>query len=247
MSKLENKVALVTGGASGIGASTARRLADEGAKVVITDLSVEQGEATAQAIGSNAIFLRHDVSDEAQWAQVVSRVESTFGPISVLVNNAGIVGPRQVVEDYALSDYRKVIDVNQIGVFLGMKSVVPSMRKAGGGSIINVASVMGLVGSPEAVAYCASKFAVTGMTKAVALELGRHGIRVNSVHPGPIRTPLLLATDQDGLLQASAQQLATGRLGEANEIASVILFLASDEASYCTGGAFTADGGWTAA
>lgn len=244
--KLENKVAIVTGAGRGIGAATARRLAAEGAKVVLTDLREAEGEAVAHDIGPHARFLRHDVTCAEDWAGVMAGAGAAFGPVTVLVNNAGIVGQRYFVDEFPLEEYRKVIEVNQIGVLLGMQSVTPSMIKAGGGSIVNIASVVGLVAGPQSAAYCASKFAVTGMTKVAALDLARHRIRVNSVHPGAIRTPLLADSDADGALTAFAQSTASGRLGEPGEIAAMVAFLASDDAAYCVGGTYIVDGGWTA-
>ena len=241
--RLANKVALVTGAARGMGAVDARRLIEEGAKVMLTDVLDAEGEATAKALGANARYLHHDVAKEAEWQAVVAATEKAFGPVSVLVNNAGIVlySPLESTEE---SLYRRIVDINQVGVFLGMKSVIPSMKRAGGGSIVNISSVAGIVGVANSIGYTASKFAVRGMTKSAAIELAPYNIRVNSIHPGIIRTPMT-APDQAAGEQIAA--LAAGapavRPGEPEEVANVILMLASDESRFSTGAEFVIDGG----
>ena len=243
MGRVRGKIAIVTGAARGMGAAHARQLVEQGACVVLTDVLDAEGEATAASLGAQARYLHHDVTKEAEWRQIVAATEEAFGPVSVLVNNAAIVAYSRI-ESMQESDYRRVIDVNQVAVFLGMKAVFPSMMKAGGGSIINISSVAGLVGAPYALAYTASKFAVRGMTKAAAVEFAPRNIRVNSVHPGLIRTPLTKPTPES---EASIAQFIAatplGRAGEPDEVASIVLWLASDESRYSTGAEFVVDGG----
>lgn len=243
MSRLSGKVALVTGGARGMGEAHARRFIAEGAKVILTDILDAEGQALARDLGEHALFLHHDVTRESQWLEVVEAAEAAFGPISVLVNNAGIV-LRGALETFGEEDYRKVIDINQVSVFLGMKAVAASMTRAGGGSIINVSSVAGLVGRPHTIAYTASKFAVRGMTKVAAAELGAFGIRVNSIHPGAVMTPMLGQVGQD-VRDSLTSQLAIKRIAEPEEVTNLVLFLASDESRYCTAAEFVIDGGMT--
>ena len=243
MGRVSGKVAIVTGAAQGLGEAFARRLIDEGAKVMLTDVLEAEGKAVAKALGGNAQFMRQDVRGEAEWKQVVSATESAFGPVSVLVNNAGIVFycPTENLEE---ADYRRVIDINQVSVFLGMKSVLPSMKRAGGGSIINISSGAGIIGVPNALGYSASKFAVRGMTKSAAIEFAPFNIRVNSIHPGLIRTPINAITPENkALLEGYAKQTPAGRMGEPDEVANVVLMLASDESRFSTGAEFVIDGG----
>ena len=243
--RLSGKVAIITGAARGMGAAFARRLIDEGAQVMLTDVLDKEGEATARSLGGNARFMRHDVSSEAEWQRVVGATEAAFGPVNVLVNNAGIVvyGP---IESIELADYMRVIDINQVGVFLGMKSVLPSMKRAGGGAIVNISSVAGIIGGPMTLAYTASKFAVRGMTKSAAIEFAPHNIRVNSVHPGVIRTPMTApAPGAEDPLAAVAAMTPAGRVGDPDEVANVVLMLASDESRFSTGAEFIVDGGFT--
>jgi 3alpha(or 20beta)-hydroxysteroid dehydrogenase len=241
--RVDGKVAIVTGAARGMGAAHARRLIEEGAKVMLTDVLDQEGEATAKALGANAQYRHHDVTREAEWKQIVSDTEAAFGPVNVLVNNAGIVdySPIETMEE---SHYRRVIDINQVSVFLGMKSVLPSMKRAGGGSIINISSVAGLLGIPNALGYTASKFAVRGMTKSAAIEFAPHNIRVNSIHPGIIRTPMTMPTaETEAQFAALAAATPAARAGEPNEVANVMLMLASDESRFSTGAEFVIDGG----
>ena len=242
MGRVSGKVAIVTGAARGLGAAFARRLIEEGAQVMLTDVLDSEVEATARALGSNARFAHHDVSSESEWQQIITATDSSFGPVNVLVNNAGIAhsGP---LEHLAQSEYGKVIAINQTSVFLGMKSVIASMRKAGGGSIINISSIYGLRGSAQTLAYTAAKFAVTGMSKVAALELVPDNIRVNSIHPGFIRTPMAEASPD--IIAAVLPTVPAGRLGETDELAQMVLLLASDEMRYATGAEFVVDGGWS--
>lgn len=248
MGRLTGKVALITGAARGQGAAAARRFVTEGAKVMIADVAEEAGKALADDLGDAAAYCHLDVTDEAEWSAAVDRTVAEFGSLNVLVNNAGVL-LFAGLEDTTLSDYERVIRVNQIGTFLGMRSVVEPLREAGGGSIVNISSIEGLAAAPLVTAYTASKFAIRGMTKVAALEHGKDGIRVNSVHPGMIDTQMI--SDAIGgphevdntWLQ---RRLAIGRVGESEEIAGLVVFLASDESSYCTGSEFVADGGATA-
>jgi 3alpha(or 20beta)-hydroxysteroid dehydrogenase len=248
MGRVSGKVAIITGAARGMGAAHARRLIEEGAKVMLTDVLDQEGEATAKALGANAQFRHLDVTREAEWKQIVSETETAFGPVNVLVNNAGIVdwSPIETMEE---SHYRRVIDINQVSVFLGMKSVLPSMKRAGGGSIINISSVSGLLGNPNVLGYTASKFAVRGMSKSAAVEFAPHNIRVNSIHPGIIRTPMTMpmttpdTEERFAAIAAQAAQTPAARVGEPDEVANVVLMLASDETRFSTGAEFVIDGG----
>lgn len=245
MGKLDGKVAIVTGGARGQGAAHARRLVSEGAKVMITDILEEEGKALTDELGDNAKFMKHDVTSEERWMEVVAETEATFGPVNILVNNAGIVMVHEL-ENIAEAEYRKVIDINQVGVLLGMKSVIPSMKKAGSGSIINISSINGLRGGIGTIAYDASKFAVRGMTKTAANELAKYNIRVNSVHPGVIDTPMVATEETKEQVDMLIQTVPMKRMGQPDEVSRLIVFLASDDSSYCTGSEFTIDGGVTA-
>lgn len=238
MTRLAGKVALISGGARGLGEAAARRFVAEGAKVVIADLLEDEGRALADELGTDARFERLDVTDPGQWHAVVAATETAFGAISILVNCAGIVKFLKMVE-HSDEDFRQVIDVNQGGVFYGMRAVVPSMRSAGGGSIVNLSSSGGMQGYAQIFSYVASKWAVRGMTKAAAIELAPLGIRVNSVHPGTIRTPMTAGLDEAD--QGAVVPL--GRIGEAEEVAALLTYLASDEASYTTGTEHVIDGG----
>ncbi|MDX8049647.1 glucose 1-dehydrogenase [Lentzea sp. BCCO 10_0798] len=242
--RLDGKIALITGAARGQGAAAARRFAAEGARVMITDVLDDQGKELAAELGAEYCHL--DVSSEEEWAEAVAFTVSAFGDITVLVNNAGILH-FSALADTTLADYQRVIGINQVGTFLGMRSVVASMKQAGGGSIVNVSSVEGLGGMPYLVAYTASKFAIRGMTKVAAMELGQHGIRVNSVHPGAIDTPMVSeALGRPIDVSPMGKKLALRRIGQPEDVANVVLFLASDDSAYCTGGEFVVDGGATA-
>ena len=246
--ELKGRTAIVTGGAGGIGAATARMLAKAGATVLIIDIKQAEGRKTASEIGLSARFADHDVSKSADWSAVVAFAEAEFGPVSILVNNAGVAVLPAPLDQVSEEDYRRTIEINQLSCFLGMKAVVPSMRKAGGGSIVNISSVAGLKAEPGAIAYCASKFAVTGMTKVAALDLAKDGIRVNSVHPGLVDTPMVRpegGPEAFAPILPFASQLPIPRPGRPDEIANLIVFLASDAASFITGGSYAADGGWT--
>jgi NAD(P)-dependent dehydrogenase (short-subunit alcohol dehydrogenase family) len=253
--RVEGKVALVTGGASGLGAESARRLAREGAAVVLTDLAAEAGQAVADdilAAGGRAAFLVQDVVDEARWGEVVAEVMARFGRIDVLVNSAGVGGGGEPILEHTLEAWRRIVGINLDGTFLGVRHVAPVMAAAGRGSIVNLSSILGKVGLPGASAYCASKGGVLMLTKAVALELAAAGVRVNSVHPGFIETPMVLnafrnSDNENEMRDLIVSRHALGRLGVPREIADAIVFLASDESSFMTGSELVVDGGYTAA
>ena len=250
--RVQGKVAIVTGAASGLGAASARRLAEEGACVMLTDRSVAAGEAVAEAIviiGGKAAFMAHDVTLEDDWAAVVSGTLKAFGRIDVLVNNAGVGGGAPLME-MSLADWRAMLAINLDGVFLGLRHVGPAMASSGG-SIINLSSILGKVGQPGAAAYSASKGGVLMLTKSAALEWASLKIRVNSVHPGYIDTPMVSgflheAENGNELREMIISRHPLGRLGLAREIADGVVFLASDESSFMTGAELVIDGGYTA-
>ena len=246
MGRLDGKVALISGGARGMGNAEARLFAREGARVVIGDVAAADGAALAADIGDAARFVNLDVTSYDQWESAVAETLAVFGRLDILVNNAGIVIPSPM-RDLSLEDYQKVIDVNQTGVFLGMKAATPAMERSGAGSIINISSIDGMIGMDLVFSYVASKFAVRGMTRVAALELAPIGIRVNSVHPGFVHTRLGNPDDipeiRELLDDYSRRRVPLGRTGEPEDIANLVLFLASDEAGYITGSEFVADGG----
>ncbi|MBP2473050.1 3alpha(or 20beta)-hydroxysteroid dehydrogenase [Crossiella equi] len=241
--RLSGKTALITGAARGLGECLARRFVAEGARVVLTDVLDDLGHDFARELGHGAVYRHLDVGEEDQWQGVVAET----GQVDVLVNNAGVLHFAPLAQT-TLADYERVVRVNQVGCFLGMRTVAPVMTGAGGGSIVNLSSVEGLAGMPLLTAYTASKWAIRGMTKVASLELARHGVRVNSVHPGAMDTPMV----GEALGGIEADKAAIGklvpmkRIGQPEEVANVVLFLASDESSYCTGGEFAVDGGATA-
>lgn len=243
MGKLDGKVAIITGGAAGMGEAHVRLFIEEGAKVVLTDINEEKGQAIAEELGETAHFIKHDVTNEEGWKQVVAETEEQFGPVDILVNNAGI-SPVLSVEHSSLDDYMKVLTINQVSVFLGTKYVVPSMKKTENGSIVNISSINGLVGG--AFGYTDTKFAVRGMTKAAAKELAQYNIRVNSVHPGVINTPMVQQSDAFDQIQAMVGMIPLKRMAEPSEVSKLVLFLASNDSSYSTGAEFVTDGGITA-
>lgn len=245
MGRLDNKVAIITGAARGQGEAEARLFAAEGAAVVLTDVLSAEGQAVADDIGGT--FHHHDVSVEDGWRRVVESTVADHGRIDVLVNNAGIFHRAKLI-DHTLDDLRRLIDINLIGVFLGMQAVAPTMIGQEAGSIVNISSVAGLVGAPGSIGYGATKFAVTGMTKTAAVELARHNIRVNSIHPGMIDTEMMVevTSGDQRRHERMAASLPIRRAAAADEIANLALYLASDESSYSTGSEFVADGGVTA-
>lgn len=246
MGRLDGKVALITGGARGMGKSHARHFVAEGARVVIGDVLDDRGKAVADGLGEeHCRYVHHDVTSEEGWAAAVSTAVTEFGRLDVLVNNAGVLAHAPIAE-MSLADFRRVLDVNLIGCWLGVRQAVAPMTAAGGGSIINISSIEGFVGAAGLSAYSASKFGIRGVTKSAAQELGQFGIRVNSVHPGGVMTSMALAAAQtftDVDPAAFLKSLPIARFAEPVELSRLVAFLASDESSYTTGAEFVADGG----
>ncbi|MET8649370.1 MULTISPECIES: glucose 1-dehydrogenase [Nocardia] len=236
MGRVDGKVAIISGGSQGMGAAHARLLVAEGARVVIGDILDDEGKALAESLGEAARYIHLDVSEPDDWTAAVEAAVREFGKVDVLVNNAGIINGG-ALQRFDLNKWRKILDVNLTGTFLGIRAVVEPMIAAGGGSIINVSSIEGLRGAPWAHGYVASKWGVRGLAKSAALELAPHKIRVNSLHPGLIRTPMT-ANIPDDLVT-----IPLGRPAEPEEVATFVLFLASDESSYSTGSEFIVDGG----
>jgi 3alpha(or 20beta)-hydroxysteroid dehydrogenase len=240
MAELTSKVALVTGGASGIGVACARAIVAEGGKVMIGDVSDDTGRAVADDLGAAASYVHLDITSPADWADAVNASLTTFGRLDVLVNNAGIITGGALGE-YSLDDWRRIIDVNLTGVFLGMSACVAALKESAPSSIVNMSSVAGLQGAAGFHGYCASKWGIRGITKSAALELAPFGIRVNSVHPGTIRTPMTADVPE-----SMADNSAFRRFGEAEEVANLVVYLASDRASLSTAAEFKVDGGESA-
>lgn len=237
--RLTGKVALVSGGARGMGASHVRALVAEGAHVVLGDILDDEGRAVAAELGDAARYVHLDVTQPKQWTAAVDTAVNEFGGLHVLVNNAGILNIG-TIEDYALSEWQRILDINVTGVFLGIRAAVKPMKEAGRGSIINISSIEGLAGTIASHGYTVSKFAVRGLTKSTALELGPSGIRVNSIHPGLVKTPMTEWVPEDLF------QTALGRAAEPMEVSNLVVYLASDESSYSTGAEFVVDGGTVA-
>jgi 3alpha(or 20beta)-hydroxysteroid dehydrogenase len=254
--RLDGKVALITGGARGMGESHVRAFVAEGARVVFGDVLDDKGKEVASSLGDSARYVHHDVTSEEDWAVAVAAALDAFGPLNVLVNNAGIL-KRGRIADMAFEEFRRVVEVNTFGQWLGMKSVYPAMKQAGGGSIVNISSIEGMAGAAGLSAYSASKFAVRGMTKSAAQEFGQDRIRVNSVHPGAVATDMLssmaqtLGVNEGGNADEETaeyykrffESIPLRRLGKAKHVTSMVVYLASDESAYSTGSEFTVDGG----
>ncbi|WP_405864550.1 SDR family oxidoreductase [Streptomyces sp. NBC_00005] len=236
--RFAEKVVIVTGGARGMGASHVRGLVAEGARVALCDVLDGEGEALSKEL-AHAQYWHLDVTSEESWQSVVGAVEDAFGPVDILINNAGIIY-HGGVEEQSPDQFRRILDVNLVGAFLGMHTVLPAMRHRGRGAIVNISSAAGLMGFADGIGYVASKWGVRGMTKAAALDLAGTGVRINSVHPGVIRTPM-----GEGATPELFAQQPLPRIGEPEEVTRMVLFLASDDASYTTGGEFLVDGGQT--
>jgi 3alpha(or 20beta)-hydroxysteroid dehydrogenase len=248
MGRLDGKVALITGAARGQGAAEARLFVAEGARVVLGDVLDDEGELLAKELGEHATYRHQDVTLESDWEQIVAAAHSQFGRIDVLVNNAGVFRILGMTAT-SLDEYMRIVTINQVGPFLGMKAVTGAMIAQGSGSIVNISSVAGLTGSAGTIAYTASKFAVRGMTKVAAVELARFGVRVNSVHPGFIDTTMLreaLGLTEAANLDGAAARVPNGRLATVDDVARMVLYLASDDSAYSTGSEFVVDGGMTA-
>lgn len=244
MNRLDGKVALITGGAKGMGAIEAAQFVEAGATVVISDVSDALGTEVADGLGAACTFVHHDVRSESEWTTTIDDVMTHHGRLDVLVNNAGIAGGGGLMMDTTLEQWEHMIAVNQTGVFLGMRTAAPVMDQSGGGSIVNLSSIAGLKSAARAHAYSATKWAVRGITKSAAVELAPMGIRVNSVHPGLIDTDMLAGMGEE-ILTRLLGGVPMGRLGAPAEVARLVQFLASDDSSYCTGQEFVVDGGIT--
>ncbi|WP_405180234.1 SDR family oxidoreductase [Nocardia sp. NBC_01377] len=238
MGRLTGKVALISGAARGMGAAHAEAMIGHDARVVLGDILDDEGAALAEKLGDNAAYVHLDVRDKQQWLDAVAETTRRFGAPNVLVNNAGIVNGNLLV-DFELAEWQRILDINLTGTFLGMQAVAPGMIEARGGSIVNISSIEGMRGSPGLHGYTATKFAVRGLTKSAALELAQYGIRVNSVHPGFISTPMTEGIPPDFL------QIPLARAADPSEVSALVTFLASDESSYSTGSEFVIDGGLT--
>ena len=249
MNRLHGKVAVITGAAGGLGSALSRLFVDEGAHLLMTDIDVDRGRALASELGQNASFAKLDVSSEADWSAVIGRLVEEKGRVDVLVNNAAIllVGP---ILQFSASDFRALVEVNQLGCFLGVQTAGRAMVAGGGGSIINISSVDGMQGTPGVGGYASTKWAVRGITRVAAVELGRSGVRVNAILPGGMRTVMASPTVNVSMGLIPAEQIIDswplGRLSDPREVATCAVFLASDESSFCTGAEFIIDGGATA-
>ncbi|MER5415276.1 SDR family NAD(P)-dependent oxidoreductase [Streptomyces virginiae] len=240
--QLDDKVVVITGAGRGQGATEARLCAAAGARVVVTDVREDEGRAVAAELGDRGLYVRHDVADPESWATVVKETVRAFGTVSALVNNAALWRTAHV-EQQRLEDFEALLRVNLLGPFLGIQAVAPVLRAAGGGSIVNISSTAGLVGIPGHAAYGSTKFALRGLTRSAALDLARDRIRVNSVHPGAIDTPMVA----EAVAGRDWSHVPLGRMGRPEEVGELVLFLCSDASSYVTGSEFTVDGGMTTA
>jgi 3alpha(or 20beta)-hydroxysteroid dehydrogenase len=247
MERFAGKTVLITGGTGGQGASHARAYLDEGANVVVGDVRDDVGSSLVEGLGDRALYVHLDVTSETDWADAVRATETRFGPVSILVNNAGIGSPPVLIEDGTLEDWQRIIAVNLTGTYLGIRAATPSLRKGGGGSIVNIASMAANTGIAHLAPYVASKWGVRGLTRTAALELGRLDVRVNSIHPGVVETPFITEPLRPGVAPVSdhysPDAFAIKRLAQPRDITDLLLFLTSDAASFVTGSEFVVDGG----
>jgi 3alpha(or 20beta)-hydroxysteroid dehydrogenase len=242
MKRLANKVAIITGAARGMGAATARLFAAEGARVVIADVLDPEGTALAAELGDISLFRHHDVSDEGSWQQLVADTVGRFGGVDVLVNNAGVLLMRGLL-DTQKQEFERVLAINLVGTFLGIKATAPKIIERGGGAIVNISSVDGMKGSNATAAYSSSKWGVRGLTKVAAMELAHRGVRVNSIHPGGVSTPMTMRPGAEAMVEKFYKTMPLGRIGQPEEVARVTLFLASADSSYICGAEIVVDGG----
>ncbi|MBS0378889.1 MAG: glucose 1-dehydrogenase [Proteobacteria bacterium] len=246
MNRLAHKTAIITGAARGMGAATARLFAAEGARLVLGDVLDAEGEALARELGPAAFFRHHDVADEASWSALLGEATSRFGGVDILINNAGVLLMKGLM-DISKQEFERILGINLVGSFLGIKAVAPQLIARGAGSIVNISSVDGLKGTNAMGAYASSKWGLRGLTKVAAMELGPRGVRVNSVHPGGIATPMTTHPNPSPEVEAGTRRyfktMPLGRMGIADEVAHVNLFLASDDASYVSGAEIAVDGG----
>ena len=242
MNRFDKKVVLITGGARGIGAHTVERFVREGAKVFFTDILTTEGEQLANQYKDQAVFLKHDVTREDDWKNVMAILEKEAGKLEVLVNNAGVAihGP---IGEMTLATYLQAVNINQVSVFLGLTYALPLLKKSDGASVINISSVAGLKANPYEVAYASSKFAVRAMTQVAALEFAPFKIRVNSVHPGLVETPMVLLEEYKAVIEGIKERNPLKRIASVEDVSNMVLFLASEAAAYCTGSEFVVDGG----
>lgn len=246
--RLQGRIALITGAAGGQGAAEARLLVDQGGRVVLGDIDDAAGKALAEDLGEAAVYHHLDVCSEDDWRAALAAGVAAFGAVNALVNNAGISLPPKSIIKTPVDEYRRVIEVNQVGAYTGIHVVAPAIIAAGGGSIVNVSSVNGFVGAWGIAAYASSKFALRGLTRVASIELARKGVRVNSIHPGPVDTPMLRAGLPEGTdpVEAMGRVIAAGRVGTVEEVAAMVAFLLSDESSFCYGSEIVLDGGYLA-
>lgn len=246
MQRLAGKTAIITGGANGMGEATVRLFVEQGARVVIGDIAEAAGQALADQLGDAVLFCRMDVTEESDWERAVTTAAS-LGPLNVLVNNAAVLHMASIL-DTTPDDYMRVVRINQLGAFLGIRAVINPMKAAGGGSIVNVSSIDGLHSAPGLAAYSSTKWALRGLTRTAAIELGQYGIRCNTVHPGGIFTEMggKGVISEEDMNKSIYRDFPIPRVGQPEEVANLTLFLATDEASYSTGSEFVADGGWFA-